>query len=149
MVKQLMLFSPFFRVLCEFQSRKAHRVLVRDVDMLKYLCIIVLIVVGYMAAWTAVSVDHLHEGNTMIDHGMTPNNLKYEICKSRNWDYIVELGQHCCLLLLLSLNLLKFLCSFNTVSQCEPRLCCILRVLEKISNSPWVLNTSNTCKTTP
>ena len=81
------------RVLAEFQSRKAHRVLVRDMDLLKYVACIVLVVVGYMAAWTAVTMDHVDEGNTLVDQGHTATGLKFDICKSRKWDYIIEIGK--------------------------------------------------------
>ena len=86
------------RVLAEFQSRKAHRVHVRDRDLLKYLLGIVLVVVGYMAAWTAVNMDHVHEGDTMIAVGKAPVGqeafLKYNICKSFWWDYVIEVGEY-------------------------------------------------------
>ena len=49
----------FFRLLADFQSRKAHRVHVRDKDLLKYLLCIVVVVTGYMAAWTAVNIDQV------------------------------------------------------------------------------------------
>lgn len=66
--------------------------MVRDSDMLKYLSVIVFVVVAYMAAWTAVSVDHLGEGNTMLDQGIIDKKVSYTICKSREWDYIIETG---------------------------------------------------------
>ncbi len=55
-----MTFFPLFfsRVLLCFQSRKAHRVHVRDKDLFKYLGCFIVIVVGYMVAWTAVSLDY-------------------------------------------------------------------------------------------
>lgn len=46
-----------YRILTEFQTRKAHRVCFRDKDQIVYLLAIVLIVVGYMSAWTALMVD--------------------------------------------------------------------------------------------
>lgn len=46
-----------YRVLTEFQTRKAHRVCLRDKDQALYLSAIVLIVVGYMSGWTALMVD--------------------------------------------------------------------------------------------
>uniref|UniRef100_A0A1I8FE27 G_PROTEIN_RECEP_F3_4 domain-containing protein n=1 Tax=Macrostomum lignano TaxID=282301 RepID=A0A1I8FE27_9PLAT len=47
-----------YRILCSFQSRKAHRVHVRDRDLLKYLGGIVTVATGFMAAWTAATLDH-------------------------------------------------------------------------------------------
>lgn len=46
-----------YRILAEFQTRKAHRVCLRDKDQIVYLLAILLIVVGYMSAWTALMVD--------------------------------------------------------------------------------------------
>jgi hypothetical protein len=46
-----------YRILTEFQTRKAHRVCLRDKDQIVYLLAIVLIVIGYMSAWTALMVD--------------------------------------------------------------------------------------------
>lgn len=46
-----------YRILTEFQTRKAHRVCLRDKDQMAYLSAIVLIVVGYMSAWTALMTD--------------------------------------------------------------------------------------------
>ncbi|CAH1788353.1 unnamed protein product [Owenia fusiformis] len=82
-----------YRVLAEFQSRKARRVHVRDKDLLKYLLGIVLIVVGYMAAWTAVNVDHVQDGASILQNGTTPENVTYFICESHWWDYVIEIGE--------------------------------------------------------
>lgn len=47
-----------YHILTEFQTRKAHRVCFRDKDQIVHLLAIVLIVVGYMSAWTALMVDN-------------------------------------------------------------------------------------------
>ncbi|VDD80923.1 unnamed protein product [Mesocestoides corti] len=52
------LIVKLYRVLLCFQSRKAHRVHVRDKDLFKYLGCFIAIVAGYMFAWTAVSLDY-------------------------------------------------------------------------------------------
>lgn len=46
-----------YKIFTEFQTRRAHRVCLRDKDQLVYLSAIVLIVVAYMAGWTAMMVD--------------------------------------------------------------------------------------------
>lgn len=46
-----------YRILTEFQTRKAHRVCLRDKDQVIYLLAVVFIVIGYMSAWTALMVD--------------------------------------------------------------------------------------------
>ena len=45
-----------FRILIEFRTRKAHRWVVRDKDLLKYLLAMVLIAIGYLAAHTATAL---------------------------------------------------------------------------------------------
>lgn len=53
-----------YKILTEFQTRKAHRVCLRDKDQIVYLLAIVLIVVGYMSAWTALMVDGFFVGKS-------------------------------------------------------------------------------------
>jgi len=80
------------RILAEFQSRKAHRVEIRDKDLVVYLCAIVVVVVGYMAAWTAVTMDNLKDDETMLELGLTSDNLQYYSCISHWWNYVIETG---------------------------------------------------------
>lgn len=83
------------RILAEFQSRKAHRVHVRDKDLLKSLAVILVVVIGYMAAWTAVNADHLThaQGATLLEKAVTTNTrLSYVLCRSLWWDYVIEIG---------------------------------------------------------
>ena len=61
--------------------------------MLKYLMGITLVVVGYMSAWTAVNMDHVRENVSLLDYGHTPDGVKYDICKSHWWDYVIEVGE--------------------------------------------------------
>ena len=79
-------------MLAEFQSRKAHRVHVRDKDLLKYLFGIVVVVIGYMSAWTAINMDHVREGQHMLEKGQA-DGLQYYICKDLWWDYVIEIGE--------------------------------------------------------
>ena len=81
-----------FRILAEFQSRKAHRVEIRDKDLVVYLCGIVVVVVGYMAAWTAVTMDNLKDGDSMMEIGMTADQRRYESCITHWWNYVIETG---------------------------------------------------------
>ena len=86
------------RVLAEFQSRKAHRVHVRDKDLLKYLCCIVVVVIGYVACWTAINLDHVREGRSLLVKGgvtsLEGDRMEYYICKTHWWDYIIEAGKN-------------------------------------------------------
>lgn len=83
----------FFRILAEFQTRKAHRVCVRDKDLLKYLMAIITVVIGYLLAWTAVIIDNMNEGYSVLAHEQTPMGLKYVICRALWWDYVTEVGE--------------------------------------------------------
>ena len=50
-----------YRIYAEFQTRKAHRVCVRDKDLLKYLCSIILVIIGYMSAWSATYIGKIYQ----------------------------------------------------------------------------------------
>ncbi|XP_052813724.1 probable G-protein coupled receptor 158 [Mya arenaria] len=78
-----------YRLLADFQSRKAHRVHVRDKDLLKYLLCIVMVVIGYMAAWTCVNIDQVQEGSSLLETG-EHEGLRYIVCKDGWWDYSTE-----------------------------------------------------------
>ncbi|KAJ8321030.1 hypothetical protein KUTeg_002617 [Tegillarca granosa] len=89
------LILKMYRLLAEFQSRKAHRVHVRDKDLMKYLCCVIIVVLGYMSAWTTVTLDHISEGKTILEIGVTStDNLKYYVCKSGWWEYVIEIGTY-------------------------------------------------------
>ncbi|XP_060590880.1 metabotropic glycine receptor-like, partial [Ruditapes philippinarum] len=90
----LFLYATGKQLLADFQSRKAHRVHVRDKDLLKYLLCIVVVVIGYMAAWTAVNIDQVQEGVSLIERRKTSDEeLSYFICKSGWWDYSTEVAE--------------------------------------------------------
>ncbi|WAR10136.1 GP158-like protein, partial [Mya arenaria] len=60
-------------LLADFQSRKAHRVHVRDKDLLKYLLCIVMV----------------QEGSSLLETG-EHEGLRYIVCKDGWWDYSTE-----------------------------------------------------------
>ncbi|OTF72517.1 sweet-taste receptor-like protein, partial [Euroglyphus maynei] len=96
-----------YRIYAEFQTRKAHRVCVQDKDLLKYLFGIVLIVFGYMSAWTALFIDGIENfrsvnlfGNSfnftsrnILDEKYANNGLKFYVCRKLAWDYVTEIGE--------------------------------------------------------
>ena len=43
-----------------------------------------------MSAWTAINLDHEGEGNSIVEQ---TEKLKFPICKSFWWDYVVEVGK--------------------------------------------------------
>lgn len=98
-----------YRILAEFQTRKAHRVCVRDKDLLKYLAAIIFVIVGYLAAWTALLLDSadgfsnmkgqtITQSNIMEEATLPSSGLKFHVCKELSWTYVTELGEVCFLL---------------------------------------------------
>lgn len=80
--------------MADFQSRKAHRVHVQDKDLLKYLLLMVIVVLGYMAAWTAINLDHVNDNVPLVTSGVTvPAGLKYFVCRAHWWDYVIEIRE--------------------------------------------------------
>ncbi|OQV20746.1 putative G-protein coupled receptor 158 [Hypsibius exemplaris] len=82
-----------YKVVTEFRTRKAHCVYVRDKDLVKYHVGIILITLGFMAAWTSVTMD-LHRIGTTVELLMTrvhnDTNMKYRICRMPWWDFVAE-----------------------------------------------------------
>lgn len=78
-----------YRHLIEFRTRKAHRCVVRDVDLLKYLCAMVVAVLCYLSAFTASSLDFVEHSHLRVE-----NNL----CRALKWDYVTEAGEMAILL---------------------------------------------------
>lgn len=88
----------FYRILIEFRTRKAHRWVVRDKDLLKYLLGMIVVVFGYMAAWTATNMDLImKEDYNIVTLGHTHDGLSFKVCKSVWWDYVTQTGKLICL----------------------------------------------------
>lgn len=105
-----------YRVLAEFQTRKAHRVCVRDKDLLKYLASVILVIVGYLAAWTALILDVIDgidnisgkvANSSILMEISTSDDLKFHVCKELSWDYVTELGE--CIIIVLNHLLFQLL----------------------------------------
>jgi hypothetical protein len=79
--------------LIEFRTRKAHRWVVRDKDLLKYLLGMVLVVFGYMAAWTVTNLNFIQENYDLLTLGTTYEGLQFLACKALWWDYVTETGK--------------------------------------------------------
>ncbi|XP_017043825.2 LOW QUALITY PROTEIN: probable G-protein coupled receptor 158 [Drosophila ficusphila] len=86
-----------YRHLVDFRTRKAHRWVLRDVDLLKYLGTMVFAVICYMAAFTASSLDllesaqleSLREADTNTCHP-----LKWELVTQTSEMLILCFGLH-------------------------------------------------------
>ncbi|CAI2725775.1 unnamed protein product [Schistosoma spindalis] len=73
------LIVKIYRVLSGFQSRKAHRVHVRDKDILKYLGIFIILTFTYMIAWTAINLDYIHHKSWIQNNHLIINKYQLNI----------------------------------------------------------------------
>jgi G protein-coupled receptor 158 len=76
-----------YRHLVEFRTRKAHRYVVRDLDLLRYLCAMIVAVLCYLAAFTALCIDYLDYSELVWNvemESITTSNM----CKPLKWDYV-------------------------------------------------------------
>ena len=109
-----LLFMPCCSVLAEFQSRKAHRVHIRDRDLLKQLLLIILVTIGCLSTWTASHLDYLTHNytNTTLIHKSFVNEYQYyAVCRETWSDYVLEAGKH--ILCLKFLTLVVLVGDFN------------------------------------
>ncbi|KAI1303723.1 Nose resistant to fluoxetine protein 6 [Halotydeus destructor] len=99
-----------YRIMAEFRTRKAHRVCIRDKDLVKYLAGIIVVIIGYLAAWTVLWLDTTDHGDRLLSHDLagklvghlagsnivshlTINGQTYVVCKELSWDYVTEIGE--------------------------------------------------------
>lgn len=76
-----------YRHLVEFRTRKAHRYVVRDLDLLRYLCAMIVAVLCYLAAFTALCFDYLDYSELIWNVELT-NVTTSNMCKPLKWDYV-------------------------------------------------------------
>jgi hypothetical protein len=83
-----------FRILIEFRTRKAHRWVVRDKDLLKYLLAMVLIAIGYLAAHTATALHTLQvQPDALLAQGRTEEGIRFPTCRALWWDFVTQAGK--------------------------------------------------------
>uniref|UniRef100_A0A336MEB0 CSON014205 protein n=1 Tax=Culicoides sonorensis TaxID=179676 RepID=A0A336MEB0_CULSO len=84
-----------YRYLVEFRTRKAHRWVVRDLDLLRYLCAMVIAVLCYLAAFTASCLDFIDQHGELIWHVELKDapNVTANMCRPFKWDYVTEAGE--------------------------------------------------------
>lgn len=93
-----------YRHLVEFRTRKAHRYVVRDLDLLRYLCAMLIAVLCYLSAFTASSLDFLDYAKLVWNFESTDGQMKTDhMCRPFKWDYVTEAGEM--MILLFSLQL--------------------------------------------
>ncbi|XP_069168107.1 metabotropic glycine receptor isoform X1 [Procambarus clarkii] len=82
-----------YRNLVDYRTRKAHRYVIRDRDLLKYLAGLVVFITGYLAAWSALTAHLATEGHSPLAVGRTSEGLAFSVCKSVWWEYVTESGE--------------------------------------------------------
>ncbi|XP_068240794.1 metabotropic glycine receptor-like [Palaemon carinicauda] len=82
-----------YRSLVDYRTRKAHRYVIRDRDLLKYLTGLVIFIMGYLAAWSALTAHLATEGHSNLVQGRTEEGLAFSVCKSVWWEYVTEAGE--------------------------------------------------------
>ncbi|XP_066975830.1 metabotropic glycine receptor isoform X2 [Macrobrachium rosenbergii] len=82
-----------YRSLVDYRTRKAHRYVIRDRDLLKYLAGLVIFIMGYLAAWSALTAHLATEGHSHLVQGRTKEGLAFSVCKSVWWEYVTEAGE--------------------------------------------------------
>ena len=86
-----------YRHLVEFRTRKAHRYVVRDLDLLRYLCAMIVAVLCYLAAFTALCIDYLEHSD--LTWNISMESIKTSnMCKPLKWDYVSKNDWMFCLL---------------------------------------------------
>ncbi|XP_001993162.2 probable G-protein coupled receptor 158 isoform X2 [Drosophila grimshawi] len=86
-----------YRHLVDFRTRKAHRWVLRDVDLLKYLGTMVFAVICYMSAFTASSLDLLESAQMESLREASTNTcrpLKWELVTQTSEIFILCFGLH-------------------------------------------------------
>ncbi|XP_065357902.1 metabotropic glycine receptor isoform X3 [Calliphora vicina] len=77
-----------YRHLVDFRTRKAHRWVLRDVDLLKYLGTMVFAVVCYMSAFTASSLDLLETAQLESLREVNTNT-----CQPLKWEFVTQASE--------------------------------------------------------
>ncbi|XP_065081088.1 metabotropic glycine receptor isoform X2 [Ochlerotatus camptorhynchus] len=114
-----------YRHLVEFRTRKAHRWVVRDLDLLRYLCAMCVAVLCYLAAFTATSMDFLRYSELVWKVENTDDQVTSNMCRPLKWDYVTEAGE----LLILGFGLQLAIVSRNANTQFRERQFLVASIL--------------------
>ncbi|XP_039429326.1 probable G-protein coupled receptor 158 isoform X2 [Culex pipiens pallens] len=114
-----------YRHLVEFRTRKAHRWVVRDLDLLRYLCAMIVAVLCYLAAFTATSMDFLRYSELVWKVENTDDQVTSNMCRPLKWDYVTEAGE----LLILGFGLQLAIASRNANTQFRERQFLVASIL--------------------
>ncbi|XP_034231552.1 probable G-protein coupled receptor 158 isoform X2 [Thrips palmi] len=126
-----------YRILVEFRTRKAHRWVLKDRDLLRHLGAMVLAVFAYLAALTAASLHFYNEGFQLLDTVTTDDGMVYPHCKTFWWDWVTQAAE--VVSLLVGLHLAYVSRSFRTQFNERGFLCAALVVELVVSSSLYVV----------
>ncbi|XP_031618728.1 probable G-protein coupled receptor 158 isoform X2 [Contarinia nasturtii] len=101
-----------YRHLVEFRTRKAHRWVLRDIDLLKYLSSMIFAVVCYMSAFTASSMDLIQ---TAALEGL--QEVQTNTCQQMKWEFVTQFSE----ILILTFGLHLAIASRNANTQFRER----------------------------
>lgn len=83
-----------YRHLVEFRTRKAHRYVVRDLDLLRYLCAMLIAVLCYLSAFTASSLDFLDYAKLIWNVESSDGQVQTSnMCRPFKWDFVTQAGE--------------------------------------------------------
>ncbi|CAB3373546.1 Hypothetical predicted protein [Cloeon dipterum] len=124
-----------YKILIEFRTRKAHRWVVRDKDLLKYLTAMVLIAFVYLAGHTATALHTLQERpGALMTRGRTLQGVSFPTCKPLWWELVTQAGE----LGLLVFGLHLSIASRNAFTQYREReFLCAALVVELLVSGPF------------
>ncbi|XP_017486299.1 PREDICTED: uncharacterized protein LOC108374738 isoform X3 [Rhagoletis zephyria] len=77
-----------YRHLVDFRTRKAHRWVLRDIDLLKYLGTMVFAVTCYMAAFTAAALDLIE-----VSQLGSLREQRTNTCRPLKWEYVTQVSE--------------------------------------------------------
>ncbi|XP_059473728.1 probable G-protein coupled receptor 158 isoform X2 [Neocloeon triangulifer] len=124
-----------YKILIEFRTRKAHRWVVRDKDLLKYLTAMVLIAFVYLAGHTATALHTLQERpGALMARGRTLQGVSFPTCKPLWWELVTQAGEFGLLIFGLHLSV----ASRNAFTQYREReFLCAALVVELLVSVPF------------
>jgi hypothetical protein len=70
-------------------------------DLLRYLLSVQLFIIVFLCAWTAVNLDFLKDGSSVVEvvrHGAPGEKETGILCREQWWDYVTELAEFVALL---------------------------------------------------
>lgn len=108
-----------YRHLVEFRTRKAHRWVLRDVDLLKYLSSMIFAVICYMSAFTASSIDLIQ---TAALDGL--QEVQTNTCQQMKWEFVTQTSE----IFILAFGLHLAIASRNANTQFRVSLLTVSRV---------------------